>query len=303
MVGNPIARKGLAVGIILLFVGTCIIPSTAKPVHAIEQRGHHLGVFFGLKSNIEISWDANLTEEPIIPRGEIRVVPLHVMFSVTRGICGRLINYLLVNQPVIVRLSVIDIPDWCTATISQKTVSVIIPRDENTYYTAWTHFAISVDDNAPAFEFFPVTIQATIDSLDGLFGFIPIMQGTTEIVNVTFTIAYKPLLKFDLPEGDIIETPPFFPVHLPIDITNLGNGKTIVQNEVVSYPDGWTVSLPAQIVLGVDEYEEISLSILASFNLSDEETITMRFTPHSFDNYSLVGQPTYISVLVYYRPL
>jgi hypothetical protein len=203
---------------------------------------------------------------------------------------------------VIVTLSVIDAPEWCTTIISQGTLSVIIPRDENNYYAACTYLSVMVDDNAPAFEFFPVTIQAIIEPLLGPFGFIPVMQGTTEIVNVTFTTAYKPLLKCDLPEGNIIETPPFVQVQLPIEITNIGNGKTIVENEVVSYPDGWTVSLPAQIVLEVDECKEINLSILASYNFSDEKSIIVSFTPHFFDNYSLVGQPTYVSVLAYYRP-
>jgi hypothetical protein len=107
---------------------------------------------------------------------------------------------------------------------------------------------------------------------------------------------------FFLPEGNIIETPPLVQVQLPIQITNLGNGKTIVENEVVSYPDGWTVSLPPQLILEVDEYKEINLSIIAPYAFSDEKSITMSFTPHSFDNYSLIGQTIYVSILAYYRP-
>jgi len=43
---NPIIRKGLAVGIILLFVGTCIIPSTAQNIEKPlpKSRGHWLYV-------------------------------------------------------------------------------------------------------------------------------------------------------------------------------------------------------------------------------------------------------------------
>jgi hypothetical protein len=302
MDGNLIFRKYLVLGIVLLFLGTCIIPSTAKPVLCTANTVPHPRNFFGLSSNIEISWDADQTEEPIIPHGEIRSVPLHVLFSVTRGICGRFINYLLMNQPVIVKLSVIDTPEWCTAIISQGTLSVIIPRDENTYCDVWTYLSVIVDDNAPAFELFPVIIQATIEPLHGLLGLFIVMQGTTRVENVTFTVGYKPLLQFVFPQGNIIETPPLVQVELPIGITNLGNGKTIVENEVVNHPDGWTVSLPAQVVLDVDEYKEINLSILAPYEFSDEKSITVSFTPHSFDNYSYVGQTTYASFVVYYRP-
>ena len=67
--GMTLIRKGLAVGIILLFVGTCIIPAIAKPIPITANTVPHPGNFFGLNSNVEISWDANQTEEPIIPRG------------------------------------------------------------------------------------------------------------------------------------------------------------------------------------------------------------------------------------------
>jgi hypothetical protein len=105
-----------------------------------------------------------------------------------------------------------------------------------------------------------------------------------------------------LPKGNIIKTPPLVQVELPIGITNLGNGKTIVQNEVVNYPSGWTVALPAQVVLEVNKYKEMNLTIIAPSNFSGEKTITVSFTPHSFDNYSLIGQTTYASILAYYHP-
>ncbi|MCX6662470.1 MAG: hypothetical protein NTY91_07980 [Euryarchaeota archaeon] len=300
---NPRILKGYTIGIVLLFVATGFIPSTAASVPIIGESLTRSGNFFGLNSNVAISWNANVTEEPIVPRGELRCVELSMMFWVTWGIFGRLINYLLQGQQIIMKLSVVDKPEWCTTTISQGTLSVTIPRFENNYEIVHTYLTVMVDDNAPTFELFPVTIQAIIEPLHGPFGLIPVMQGTTETVNVTFTVGYKPLLNFDLPEGNIIETPPLVQVQLPIGITNLGNGITIVENEVVSYPDGWTVSLPPQLVLEVDEYKEINLSIIAPYAFTDEKSITMSFTPHSFDNYSLVGQTTIVSVIAYYRPV
>ena len=256
---------------------------------------------FGLLSFIEVSWDANETAKPIIPRGELRVVHLEITFGVTWGIGGRLINYLYRYSPVLLRLSVVDAPEWCIAKFAQQTLQFVLPEKDDTY-VGWTLLMVQVDDTAPAFEVFPVRIHAIIEPLYGPLGFLTMMQGTSQNVSVAFTVAYKPLLAIHLPEGNIIETPPLVPVELPIGITNLGNGKTIVENEVVSYPSGWTITLPAQLVMEAGEYREMNLSLLAPYNFSSEASITLSCTPHSYDDYSLVGQTIYVNILAYYRP-
>jgi hypothetical protein len=200
------------------------------------------------------------------------------------------------------KLSVIDTPDWCAANIAIKTIQFVIPPKQNTYEILSDILTVYVGEGAPALEFFPVTIQATIEPRYGHFGFIPMMQGTTETENVTFTVAYWPLLYLRLPEGNTIETPPYVQVELPIEIGNLGNGKTIVENEVESFPEGWIVSMPAQLVLEVNEFKEMNLSIISTYNFSNEETIRISFTPHSYENYSLVGTTYYVTILAYYHP-
>jgi hypothetical protein len=278
------------------------VPSTAKPTHVTAIAVPHSGDFFGLASNIIVSWDANETEEPIIPRGELRTVRLEVTFWVTWGIFGRLINYLFKYQSVIITLSVVDKPEWCVATLSQGTLQCIIPPKENSYEIVHTQLVVQVADDTPAFELCPITIQTTVEPLHGPFGFLTMMQNTSQIVNVTFTVGYKPLIQLSLPETNIIETPPQIQVELPIGITNLGNGRTTVVNEVLDYPNDWIVALPSQVILDVGEYKEINLSIIAPSNFSGVETITMGFTPHSSENYSLVGLRTFLNVLVYYNP-
>lgn len=300
---NPLIRKCLAIAIILLFVGAGIVPSTAKPLRETANTVPHPGNIFGLNSNILISWDANETKEPLIPQGCACKVILNVSFWVTWGIFGRLINYLYKYEPLIMKLSVVDFPEWCNAFTPAETFYVNIPRNENTYYEIHTYLTVRVHQiNAPAFEVFPVTMQATIEPLYGPFGFFQVMQGTTQVVNVTFTVAYLPMFNIQLPEGNVIETPPLIQVELPMRITNLGNGKTIVENEVVNHSSDWTVSIPAQVILDVDEYKDINLTIIAPSNFSGEKTITVSFTPHSFDNYSLVGQTKYVTILAYYHP-
>jgi hypothetical protein len=141
-----------------------------------------------------------------------------------------------------------------------------------------------------------------MESACGPFGLFTVMQSTTQVVNITFTVAYKPLIMLHLPEGNIVETPPLVQVELPIGIKNLGNGKTIVENEVVEYPSDWIVSLPSQVILDVDEYKEMNLTIIAPSNFSGEEMIRVSFTPHYYYNYSLIGSTAYITILTYNRP-
>jgi hypothetical protein len=295
-------KKWLAIGIILLFVGTSILPVTAKPILSTAYTVPHPGNFFGLNSNIILSWDANETKEPLIPRGVTRTIALNVLFGVTWGVFGHLIHYLVRYKQVTIQVSVIDRPEWSYATLSQGTLVCNIPPNENDYSMLQTSLTVSVDEDAPAFEVFPVTIQATVESLHGLFGLFTLMQGITRVENVTFNVGYKPLIQPQFPETNVIEAPPLVQVELPIGITNLGNGRTIVANEVMDYPDGWIVSIPDQLIVDVDEYKEMNLSIVAAEDFSGVETITVSFTPHSFDNYSLVGQTTYATFLAFYNP-
>jgi hypothetical protein len=300
---KPLIKKCLAVGIILLFVGAGAVPSTAKPTHVTAIAVPHSGDFFGLASNIIVSWDANETEEPIIPRGPMRQVQLDISFWVTWGVLGRFINYMYRGTAIRLELSIIDKPEWCSATLLQGTLQCIIPPPkENSHEIVHTQLAVAVAENAPAFELCPVAIQATVEPLHGPFGFLTMMQGTSQFVNVTFTVGYKPLIQLSLPETNIIEAPPEIQVELPIGIANLGNGRTTVVNEVLDYPNDWIVALPSQVILDVGEYKEINLSIIAPSNFSGVETITMGFTPHSSENYSLVGSLTVLNVLAFYNP-
>ncbi len=299
---KPLIGKYLAVGIILMFVGTSILPATATPLHQTENKISHPWGFFGLSSSITITWDANETKEPLIPRGCTRTVTLNTLFRIAEGVFGRLIHNLLNGKQVTIQVSVVETPEWSSAALSQETITCTIVRNENDYSMLHTSLTVAVDENAPAFELFPVTIQATVEPLHGPFGVFTVLQGTPKIVNVTFSVAYKPLLGFVFPETDIIETPPQIQVELPIGIENKGNGRTTVENEILDYPNDWIVALPSQVILDVGEYKEINLSIIAPLNFSGVEAITLGFTPHSYENYSLVGSLTVVTVLAFYNP-
>lgn len=298
---TPMGNKFLVASIVLLLLGAGTIPVLSQPVTMESDPVSDFWEHFGLISTVVVSWDANVTEEPLIPRGEIRVVPLQVSFSIMYGVFGRLIHLLFRNQLVTVKLSIVEMPEWCTAVIAQGTLSILMPPDKDTVMTAGTYLSVAVEDQAPAFELCPVKIQLTVKPRHGPFGFIPLLQGTTQDFHVTFFVGYKPLIQSHYPQGNVIETPPLVQVELPIQITNLGNGKTIVENEVVNYPNGWVVSLPEQLILEVGETKEMNLSLVAPADFSGEASITVSYTPHSFDNYDLVGETWYASFYAYYQ--
>jgi len=298
---KPLIGKYMTAGIALLFIGTCFLPATATPLSKTVSILPTPENFFGLQSNIEITWNASQTEEPIIPRGESRSIALETSFGITLGTLGRLIYMLMRGKQAILHVTINDIPEWSSATLSQETLTATI-SDINNKQTLHTILTVAVDENAPAFEIFPVTIQITVEPIHGWFGFITLLHGTTQVVNVTFNVGYKPLISFFLPETNCIETPPLTQVELPIIIQNMGNGQTTVENEILEFPADWIVSLPYQIILEVGEEKEINLSILAPSNFSGIDFITLGFTPHSSENYSLMGSQTIIQILTFYHP-
>ncbi len=291
----------MVIGIILLFVGAGFIAAQAHPFEGRKQSEKPLvGDFFGMSSIVLVSWDANQTEEPIMPRGMIRHVDLDISFGVTFGVFGRFVYFLFRNSPVVITMNVEDTPDWCIATLSQGTLQCTIPPRENSYTTVHTQCAVQVSDEAPAFAPCPIKIHTETSSFYGPFGLISFLRGATSNDIVTFTVAYKPLISFLLPETNMIEAPPFVEVQLPIWIKNLGNGQTTVVNEIMDYPDGWIVSLPDQLIVEVDEYGKMNLSILPTLPYIGEKTITMSFTPHSSDDFSLYGDTTFVTIVAYF---
>lgn len=298
---EQLSRKYLVVGVAFLFVVAGFVTVQAIPFEEKKQSETLSGDFFGMSSIVLVSWDANQTEEPIMPRGLLRHVDLEISFGVTFGVFGRLVYLLFRNQPVIITVDVEDTPDWCIATMSQKTLQCTIPSREDSYVTVHTMCSVQVSDDAPAFAPCPIKIQTTVQSFYGPFGFISLLRGATREDTVMFTVAYKPLISSLFPETTMIEAPPFIEVQLPIWIKNQGNGRTTVVNEIVDYPDGWMVSLPDQLVVEVGEYGKMNLSIIPTWFYVGEEFITLSFTPHSSDDFSLYGEPIFVTIVAYFE--
>ena len=176
-------RKCLAVGIILLFAGTGI-GSAQKTTTSHET---FLGDGFGLQSNIIVSWSANQTQEPLDPLGVPQLITIDVAYNVYKGLFGRIIlaYYVLTKQIINLSIEIIDKPDYCTATFSQS--SLQFPISE-TSLVQQTNLTVAVNDQAPAYKPFFISMKASVDSVFGPFSVLPFIHGFEQ----TFSLGFVP---------------------------------------------------------------------------------------------------------------
>ncbi len=300
MVGHRLAKM-LSVGCILLFLGSCLLPPLVQSAPLLKTNSSDYNRAINLQSLIRVSWDANATAKPIIPRGELRVVLLNVTFCACGGYFAALLARLFVGRQVTATLQIVDKPSWCTASISSSTFAFYITSHLGDIQTRTTTLSISLSDQAPAFALGEITLKARVKPVHGYFGLINIMRGTTDKFTLTFVPAYKPLLKLDLPQGNTIETPPLVTVELPIIITNLGNGRTVVFINQSENANDWDIQVPAQVILDVGEQTTIMVQITAPANFSGDYYFQLGFTPAYYDDCSLVGNCIYEGFLAYYH--
>ena len=183
-------------------------------------------------------------------------------------------------------------------------IYILFPKKQNIKESYNNFIIIFLDLNAPAYEEFNITIQATMDwEIKGPLGIITFLSPANKTVNITLIPDYRANWGYLLPEGSVIETPPLIEKQLPIIVYNYGNGKTLIESEIIIYPPGFIVYLdPENLILDVGENKTMYLEVIAPSNFSGTETILTKFTPHFYYNYSLVGMPEIITFHFYYFP-
>lgn len=303
--------KCLIVGLILLLIGTNVIPITAHDIEkSVLQTSYASGQKTvssrsivpkggsALQSIIYMSW-GNGTQEPLVPGGEPRIITLTVTYVTVLGypIIGQIILFycLLTHQYVTVTLEVGDTPSWCTASLSNSQLRFPITGIESSQVTT---LVVAVNEHAPAYELCPVPIHASVNTMRGPFGFLPFVNGYDQTSIMNCIPGYLPHI-IVTPASDYINATPGNTSHLPINITNAGNAKTVVFTEIVEFPSGdWLIAIPSQVILEVNMSHESILSVVPPNNFSGTDTITMTFTPYKADDYSQHGEPVYVTIVV-----
>jgi hypothetical protein len=298
---NPLIRKCVAVGIIISFLVISVIPSVAKPETIPIKNIQPQNIFFGLQTNINISWDENLTKDPIDLEHSPPKVPLNVSFWVAWGLFGRLINLFYSYQNLYANFRIDNSP-WSSSSLVFDQLPLYLPPKENIHQIGKNQLTIDLDWWTPAYEVIPITIETRIEPILGPSGSLVLIRGTTCRTTIYVMAQYRSGLSIDYPEGTTFETPPLIQVEVPLEIYNRGNGKTLVENEVHDPPPGWNISLPSQSILEQEEETEILVTLMAPSNFSGYETIFLHFTPHYYYNYSEMGYTYSAYISVMYNP-
>jgi hypothetical protein len=276
---------------VLLIVTFLPLASASNEINDDSQND----IMFGLASIIEAELDDEDTVEPIRPNVESRVVDLSIRYKVTRGVgfFSNFIYELCKGRKVEIKFEIINIPNWCAATLNSDTLITSI-SDE------WQELSISlmitVSEDAPAHMMSTVRIRASLDDIEGPFGLLTWINGFDDQYAIAFEPAYLGLIQTVYPLEDQIVIRPYNETKIPINITNLGNGRTKIVAEVINCSKSWDVAIEDPIILDVEETKKIYLTVKADHKFK-EESIKLKFTPKFAPDLSEIGESQYATLL------
>ena len=278
------AQASIVTGLVLVSVLVAVLPTASA------------GLVFNLQSALNVTW-GNETQQPIVPRGEIRTLTLVITHTVTRGTLGEGVLVTLTGALIKIDVSIVDKPSWCTATLSQGTLAVTV--QPNAISTVETKLSIQVANNAPAYGLGYIKVKAVAEQTG-------LIAGYENDFTLSFIPDYLALINPSLPETNTKEIGPMDTAVFPIEIANLGNANTIVLLNVVSVPENWVSLITSQLLLqeGVGSQGTAYLIVKPpkSFGYhNDEQTIKISMQPVKADDYSKKGEITYETFLVQSR--
>jgi hypothetical protein len=277
-------KASIVTGLVLIGVLVAVLPTTSA------------GPILNLQSILNVTW-GNETQQPLVPRGELRTLTLVITHTVTKTALGAGALSALKGALIPINVLITEKPSWCTATIEQGTLSVTVQPD--TISTVETKVSIQVANDAPAYSLGYIKIKATAEKTS-------LIAGCENDVTLNFIPAYKALISLSLPETNSKEIGPMDTAVLPIDITNLGNARTMVVLDVISVPKDWTAIITSQLLIeegaGSTGTAYLIVKPPKSFGYhNDEQTIKISMQPVDADDYSKKGETTYETFLVQSR--
>ena len=281
---NRVVKTSIIVGTVLLGALISSVPTSSA------------GIIFNFQSVLQVTW-GNETSEPLVPRGELRIIPLTITHSVTRGELGEGLLVTLTGALITIDVTIIDKSSWCTASLSQGTLSVTV--QPNAVSTLQTTLTVQVTNDAPANALGYVKIRATAEPTGVIAGF-------ENDFTLNFIPAYKPLIRVFLPETNALEIGPMDTAVFPIQIENLGNARTIVLLNVTNVPKDWSSIITSEVLLeegaGSTAIAYLTVKPSKSFGYHyEEQIIRVSLKPMKADDYSEIGEITYQTFLVQSR--
>ena len=242
------------------------------------------------------------SSENIIPNSGVLLIELSTTFKLT-GIGASFVeSYSLIkDSPVSIELKVENKESWIDASIDNPLVSMTLQETESQK----SQLKITVTENAPAFQLGKVTISATSKEQPGLgFG----IAKETYLFDVSFIVGYWPVVKYELPKGNLMQIGPLDTADFEIDLDNLGNGVTYVGIEPIDIPGGdWSINIASSVILAsavvnkAGTQASVHLIIKPPYGFgfhNDRQTFKVKFSPSYLGKPELIGQEETITFTI-----
>jgi hypothetical protein len=255
------------------------------------------GDIYICESVIDIDYDKNLTEKPLLPIDMVLNIPIEVEYYVQGQYADFVTEaYLLRELDAFIYLEIGNTPEWCDATISPPVLIIPATMDGTIEYA---NLSVQISRDAQAFAEGDVAVKFIVSRMGAV-------SGRTIVRNVTITTGYLPILDIDV-LGDTVKTiTPDEMANFDIEIENLGNAKTNLSLWIEDIPDGWTATIPSNLILGAEKLNEdtkrtVQLNVKPPYDVGyhrEKETITIVLKPAYFNDDSIAGEEYYLTFIV-----
>lgn len=217
-----------------------------------------------LRGNIDLTYDVDDIPSTIRPESDIARVDLYINYFVS-GIGAKFIVPFFPYRTVPIELSVEDVPEWCTVSVSP---GVVYPRLDykKAKFPEHAIVSISLTPNAPAFQMFSIKVKARAHSIQGPFGLITFVGCSENYIPIELKPGYYSNFQYEY--QTYIEMSPDEVKNVPINITSYSNARTRLLFEIVDPKEGWGTSINSDIFLGTTV-------------LGEDPTGTVHFSIHS----------------------
>lgn len=289
-------HKLIAISIIFLFISVLIPTSIAEESNSFDQDIKES--ILKLKNNVNIKWDQTETSEPIIPKTSAKTFELNITYTTEYSYkISTIFADLMKNRKIDIKLEIVESPEWCEATIDKNTVSTTISTEQKNLSA---NLSVSVNEDAIAYQTGTIKINVSVDPQMGPIGALVLIAGYNKVYEFSITPGFLPKIStkveyVNYSKTGMVELPPYNETSIPINISNLGNGKTKVLVEVTNSPENWSIGVDSYIIIDMNSSGQIDLSVEADHKF-DDESVTVKLTPVRSDDTTDVGESTNLTI-------
>ena len=256
--------------------------------------------WYRCEPEILITWDEEDVNEPISPYSAPVLIPIKINIKI-RGALQHIVTPRYVVHEFITEIYMDEAPEWCKVTLDPPLLMIPVNQE---WESGNATISLTLDKDSPAFETSKIKIRVTTRSLGG--GATVVSAGN-KTLEIPFTVGYVPLLAINELEGNYKVINPDETANFPIEIINLGNGKTDIKTDILSIPEGWQVETISELSLGVkylgDNYKKtLNLAIKPPYDFGyheDREVIKISVTPYSNKYSNMSGESHALSFVVH----